>query len=305
MVRYNEHGGLVIRQSDLASYSRCPQQKKLADTMEATGQREQTLSATVYGTVVHHALETFERLHHEGRADALDVALATFNHYWLPENIGDLEPGGIDVWLPRQTYGGLREKGNAVIRDYADLIKGDDGQLLALEYQFSVPVWLDGRQHTLTGTADRISRRMYRAKTRKMVPFLNVEDFKTGKVPTYLRYNMQFSAYCWASLQREFWDGFDDPEQAYQLTKDWPRKGTWIDMAKIKRNDAGWRGPTDYGRLMVALTEYVKAVEADVYPLSIKGEVCMYCPFGRDNVQTGEPAACGGIALADDEEGAP
>lgn len=300
MIRYNEHGGLIIRQSDLGAYARCPQQKYLYDKMEAEGRRELTLSATVYGTVVHHAMETFERLHHEGRADALDVALATFLHYWLPENIGDLEPGGIDIWLPRQTYGGLRERGTKVIRDYADLIKSDTGKLLALEYQFSVPLLIDGRQHTLTGTADRISQRLHLRK-----PYLNVEDFKTGKVPTYLRYNMQFSAYTWASTQREFWDGFDDPERAYELTKDWPRRGTWVDMHTVTRKDAGWRSEADYGRLMVALREYVKAVEAEVYPLSIKGDVCMFCPFGREHPVTKAPAECGGIALADEEDGRP
>lgn len=293
MVRYNEHGGLIIRQSDLGSYSRCPQQKKLSDQVKAEGRRELTLSATVYGTVVHHCLETFERLHHEGRADALETALATFNHYWLPENIGDLEPGGIDIWLPRQTYGGLREKGNQVIHDYADLIKGDDGQLLALEYQFSVYVWIDGRQHTLTGTIDRLSRRLHIRK-----PFLNVEDFKTGKQPTYLRWNQQFSAYCYASTRPEFWDGFDDPEQAYATTKDWPRRGTWIDMAKIKRVDAGWRIEQDYARLVVALREYVKAVEADIYPLNMKGDTCLYCPFSRNG-------DCGGVAIPDEDAGKP
>lgn len=300
VVRYNEHGGLIIRQSDLGSYTRCPQQKKLSDKVQAEGRREQTLSATVYGTVVHHALETLERLHHQGRADALEVALATFNHYWLPENIGDLEPGGIDVWLPRTTYGGFREKGRRVIEDYYDLLKTDDSVLLALEYQFSVPIWIDGRQHTLTGTLDRLSRRI---KFRK--PYLNVEDHKTGKVPTYLRYNMQFTAYCYASTRPEFWTGFDDPEAAYEATKDWPRRGTWIDLQKIKKMDAGFRTEQDYRRLQVALREYVKAVEHDVYPLNMKGDTCMFCPFARDNVVTGEPAECGGVALPELDEGAP
>lgn len=292
-LRYNEWGGLIIRQSDLASYNRCPQQKKLSDETEARGERMQTLSATVYGTVAHHAMETFERLHHEGRDDALAVALATFEHYWLPENVGDLEPGGIDIWLPRQTYGGLREKGRKAIEDYAELIKGDDGQLLALEYTFAVPVHLGGRQHTLTGTIDRLSQRKHLRK-----PILNVEDFKTGKQPTYLRWNMQFTAYAWASTQRAFWEGFDDPQGAYDTCLPWARRGTWIDLAKIKRVDAGFRTEQDYARLMVALTEYVKAVEADVYPLNMKGDVCLYCPFARNG-------DCGGVPIEDEDAGRP
>lgn len=293
MVRRNEHGGLVIRQSDLGSYSRCPQQKKIADGMAERGEREQTLSATVYGTVVHHALQVFEEHLHAGREDALDVALATFTHYWLPENVGHLEPGGIDVWLPRQTYGGLREKGIRVITAYAEMITGDTGQLLALEYQFSVPLLLDGRQHTFTGTVDRLSRRL---ATRK--PYLNVEDYKTGKVPTYLRHNMQFTGYAWASTQRPFWDGFDDPDEAYARTKDWARRTTWVDMQTVTRKDGGWRGPGDWPRLMLAFQQYIHAVEADVYPLNLKGDVCTFCPFSR----TGQ---CGGVVVPDDDEGRP
>lgn len=296
MARYNEHGGLIVRQSDLSSYTRCPQQKKISDEIQDAGGREQTLSATVYGTVVHHALQVFEEHRHVGRPDALEVALATFAHYWEPENIGDLEPGGIDVWLPRQTYGGLRAKGLRVIEQYARMIEADNGQLLALEYVFAVPLFLDGRQHTLTGTVDRMSRRLMTSG--KRFAYLNLEDFKTGKVPTYLRHNMQFTAYSWASQQRPFWDGFDDPEDAWLKTKDWARRTTWVDMATVTRKDGGWRGPQDYARLMVALREYIKAVEADVYPLNLKGDVCTFCPFSR----TGQ---CGGVAVADDDEGRP
>lgn len=295
-VRYNEHGGLYIRQSDLGSYTRCPQQKKISDQIQAAGGREQTLSATVYGTVVHHSLQVFEELRHAGRADALEVALATFAHYWEPENVGDLEPGGIDVWLPRQTYGGLRAKGLRVIQAYAEMIEADNGQLLALEYQFAVPLVLDGVQHTLTGTVDRMSRRINTSG--KRFAYLNLEDFKTGKVPTYLRHNMQFTAYAWASLQRPFWDGFDDPEDAWSKTKDWARKTTWVDMATVTRKDGGWRGEQDYARLMVAMREYVKAVEHDVYPLNLRGDTCTFCPFSR----TGQ---CGGVAVADEDEGRP
>lgn len=293
MVRRNEHGGLVIRQSDLGSYNRCPQQKKLRDTLEGAGERQQTLSATVYGSVTHHALQIMETLHHEGRDDALEVAIATFLHYWHPDNVGVIEPGGIDVWLPRQTYGGLREKGQQVLKLHYEWLKGDTGQLLALEYQFAVPYLIDGVQHTLTGMIDRLSSRRHLRK-----PVLNVEDFKTGKVPTFLRWNQQFSVYTYASTQRPFWDGFDDPEKAYETTKGWARRGTWIDMSTVTRKDAGWRAEADYARLHVALREYVKAVEADVYPLNMKGDVCMFCPFAR----TGQ---CGGVVLPEESDGAP
>jgi hypothetical protein len=39
-------------------------------------------------------------------------------------------------------------------------------------------------------------------------------------------------------------------------------------------------------------------VEADVYPLNMKGDVCLYCPFSRN----GE---CGGVPIPDEDEGRP
>lgn len=295
MIRRNEHGGLIIRQSDLGSYNRCPQQKHLYDVKEAAGERGENLSATVFGTVVHHALQIMETLHHEGRKDALDVALATFLHYWHPDNIGELEPGGVDVWLPRETYGGLRARGQEVLKIYYDELTGDTGQLLALEYTFAVPLFIPGddRQHTLTGTVDRLASRKVLRK-----PALTIEDFKTGKAQTYLRWNMQFTAYAWASTQPRFWDGFDDPERAFATTKDWARRTYWLDMKTVTRKDAGWRSEQDYARLMVALREYIRAVELEVYPLNMKGDVCLYCPFSRNG-------DCGGVPIPDEKDGAP
>jgi CRISPR/Cas system-associated exonuclease Cas4 (RecB family) len=47
---------------------------------------------------------------------------------------------------------------------------------------------------------------------------------------------------------------------------------------------------------MVALAEYVRAVELGVYPLSMTGENCTYCPF-RD--------ACAGVPVPDEDHGRP
>lgn len=282
-----------IRQSDLASYARCARQKKHHDEAKAgTGPQPRQLSATAFGTVVHHAVQVLETMHDAEDPAALDTALATFAHYWMPENIGELtEP--VDEWLPRQTYGGLRDRGIHTIRDYyALLVQDTEAKLLALELTFEVPIDLGPVGiHILTGTIDRLSIRKY-----KRIPYINVEDFKTGRQPTYLRYSPQWTVYAWASLQREFWDPWPDANERWKASLNLARRGTWIDLAKNKRVDAGWRSEQDYGRLKVALAEYVRAVQSDIYPLSMSGENCLYCPFRE---------TCGGIPLPDEDAGRP
>ena len=195
-LRPNGLGGYIIRQSDLSSWSRCQLQKFYNDraAVDPLAPQPRSLSATVFGSVVHYCLMLLEKLRHEGRDDAVEVAVASFHHYWHPANLESL-PGveQIDDWLPRQTYGGLKERGDRLIREYGLILEQDTGTLLALEYQFAVPFPIDGRTHTLTGTMDRLAIRKWYNK-----PYLSIEDFKTGKQPTYLRYHMQGTAYAYA-----------------------------------------------------------------------------------------------------------
>ena len=292
---------MEIRQSDLAAYGRCAQQKKLyGDAEQGLAPRPANLSRTVYGTVMHHALHVMERMHAAGDPAALQTASATFAHYWMPENLPDLAAEhpelvhGIDEWLPRDTYGGLRQRGLKALNDYHEQLLVDDGVLLALEVHFRVPIDLDEvGQHYLVGTADRLAIRKYLRK-----PYLSVEDFKTGKAPTYLRYNAQFTAYSWATTQREFWEPWEEQaDERWQAYSGWARRGRWIDMRENKVKDAGWRGEVDYARLKVALKEYVKANEANSFPLTMTGETCLYCPFKK--------GTCGGVAVPDEEYGKP
>lgn len=292
-----------IRQSDLASYGRCAQQKKLYD-LARSGQvpRPMNLSRTVYGTVVHHALQTLERLHAEGDPKALDVAVATFTYYWNPEHLPELglDPAhaelvhGIDEWLPRDTYGGLRNRGIRALEDYFHgMLKDDQDPLLALELNFEVPVDLGVHgQHVLTGTVDRLALRRHAGK-----PYVSIEDFKTGKQPVFLRYHTQWTVYSYASLQPEFWREFPDGEQRCQSYGNWARRGWWIDMRENKRKDCGWRAQADYDRLFVALAEYVRAVDADIYPLTMTGETCLHCDF-RNGI-------CGGVPVPAEDDGKP
>lgn len=305
-----------IRQSDLNSFQRCGMQKHLRDQKKATGEKEgDNLSATVFGTVMHHATQVMETLHHEGREDALDTAKATFAHYWMPDNLPNLPgcEGGIDVWLPKQTYGGLRERGLHTLRDYYEVLCKDTGRLLALEQYFEVPHVIPGdpEEHVLTGTADRLSLRVFGPRKR---PYLSIDDFKSGKKPSRLRYAVQWSMYGKASLHPEFWRPFGDAitpivealhKKKLALWDDGSglpiiaRRGRWISLTEgAQLSDAGWRGPHDYARLDVALREYVKAQRADVHPLTLSGEVCEYCPFARNG-------DCGGVPIPEIEDGAP
>jgi hypothetical protein len=304
---------MKIRQSDLGSFHRCAMQQHLYEEAEKGGQRGENLSATVLGTVVHYAVMVMEQLHHEGRDDALDIALATFRHYWHPENLPQLEPHGIDVWLPRQTYGGLRERAVRALRDYHDVLVRDDGILLGLEHTFSVPIDIDGEQHELAGTVDRLALRFYKRK-----PLLSVEDFKTGKRPSHLKFATQWTVYSYASTQPAFWTDFIVAQEEkfselldklnargfdlYEVPNGLPliaRRGRWLSLADgFDSHDAGWRGEHDYARLRVHLREYVKARRADVHPLTVTGHTCLYCPFARNG-------ACGGVPIPELESGAP
>jgi hypothetical protein len=125
----------------------------------------------------------------------------------------------------------------------------------------------------------------------------------TGKDYVALRYNLQFSAYSLASLQREFWvgargeDGFGDRgEELFQRFQGAGRRGTWINLKTIKFQDAGWRGPVDYARFTLALEQMHASIKADIFPLSISGAVCQYCSFRR---------ICGGTGLPSADHGRP
>lgn len=321
-VNPEEVSPIQIRQSDIASWQRCPQQVKLSRQASDRGERRTTLSATVFGTVVHHAAEVLQRLHHEGRTDALDVAIATFEHYWHPDHLDELEPGGIDVWLPRQTWGGLQIRGRNTLRAFYDDIESDDSLLLALEQHFEFPLDLSEElpqdpHHTGSGTIDRLTLRTKgRGKARQT--WLSVDDGKTGKKPTYLRYAFQWTYYSYATLQPEFWDAWE-PDQLKLITAPLaerglalyarqpgaedlpiiPRRGRWYAWKdNYKVHDCGWRTEVDYKRMKVALAEYVRSNTANIFPLTISGDSCMFCEFGHDGT-------CGGTPLAEITEGEP
>jgi hypothetical protein len=312
-LRANGQGGYVVRQSDLSAWSRCQLQKFYYDQAKAdpTAPQPQALSATVYGTVMHYAVQQMEQAMHAGRDDALQLGIATFEHYWHPENV-ELIAERVTEWLPRQTYGGLRERGKRVLRDYYDLLRTEDSFLLALEYEFHVPLVIGDVTHTLSGTIDRLSIRKHYTK-----PYVSVDDNKTGRVPTYLRYNMQGTAYAYATTLPDFWDdvpaedvariesmfeswGYRLYDAGYMASKDErplaSRRFRWIDLKDLKFIDGGWRNERDYARLHLAVDAYVRGCEAGVYSVNTTGEICRYCPFRK---------TCGGLGLPDENAGQP
>lgn len=292
----------IIHQSDLSSWMRCP----TSFFYSRQGRERKQLSATAYGSVVHHALETFEVLRHTDGvtfAEAVEAAVRTFEHYWHPSNIEAI-CAPVDVWLPRQGYAELRHRGIESLRTYCALMREDDSQLLAIEFGFQVPIegtWDEdlGEPHVLAGTVDRLALRQYLRK-----PYVSIEDYKTGKQYAYLRQNLQFTAYAYASTRLEFWtgwngeDGFGATTGAlmHQKTLDFARRGTWIDMRKLKFVDAGWRGPDDYSRFALAVEQIVASMKADIYPLALSGDTCTFCEF------TG---ICAGVGLPDKDHGRP
>lgn len=323
ILRPNGHGGFVIRQSDLSSWAWCPLRKFYEERArrDPDAPQPQILSATTYGSVVHYALQVMEKAIHEGREDALDLALKTFAYYWHPSHTEELDGvRRVNEWIARQSYDGLLARGKAVIKDWYELTTSDkDSTLLALEYQFAVPMEIDGRLHTLTGTIDRLEIGRYYRK-----PILRASDYKTGKQPYGLRWNQQGSAYSWATTLPSFWFGWpesgmgelptfdrDDVERIENLFASWgfrlhedspgdaplaARKFRWTNLQEIKFADGGWRTERDYARLKLAVDGYIRSCEAEAYAVNMSGDKCQWCSFQK---------TCGGVGLPGIDEGRP
>lgn len=199
------YGRVVVRQSDLASFMYCGMQQHLR-ALAADGDahyEQERLSQTLYGTVMHYAGMILQKLRHEGADDALDTALATFEHYWHPDHIGEIAEGTVTQWLPGQTWSGMLQRGRRTLRELDAWLAKDKSTLLGLEYQFTVGTIVDGEPVTLTGTVDRLTMRV-----QDRTPFISVDDLKTAVKPIYLQQALQWTVYSFASLQAGFWIPF-------------------------------------------------------------------------------------------------
>lgn len=278
---------MKIHQSDLKSWVRCGEQHR----RQLNGDRGEQLSRTAFGSVMHHCLHTLERTRD------MELAQRTFEHFWHPMNIDAIcEP--VTVWQAKDSYGQMRRNGLNLIKAYWEYLKDQDEEVLALEIPFAVPIEgtrddETGEPHVLLGTIDRLALRYYKRELH-----VCVDDWKTGKKPSYLPHNIQFTAYCYATTQRQFWygnpefmtEGFGDArgDQLYRRAKHAPRHGWWIDLsgAYPRWTDAGLRHARDYRRFFHQVDQYARAVRNNIFPLNIDGSTCQFCPF-RDNCPEG------------------
>ncbi|MGZ4745632.1 MAG: RecB family exonuclease [Oryzihumus sp.] len=279
-----------ISQSTLNAWSRCPQQWRLSKTLPSA----ERWSFTVFGTVVHHALQILEKYRD------LQKALDTFEWYWHPLHIDELTPG-VTHWRAKESYGSLRERGLQMIRVYWTMQAGKKDSLLSLEHPFEVPVLgtvdrVTGQPHTLSGYVDRLGYKTV-VKDRRKIVVLDVADFKTGIQAKGLRHNVQGTAYAYATTQPEFWLPFgDEADSMFQAFQDSPRHFTWVNLKEARFADGGYRGPQDYARLTLAVQQVCDSIQAEIFPLSISAATCEWCEY--QNV-------CGGIGLPQPEHGAP
>lgn len=259
---------MIVRQSGLKQFGNCAQQYFLSEVLGIG--KELSGSLTVMGTVWHYAVEVYEEYDND-----LDLAKRTFAWYWEhPEELGER----VDFYHRSTTWQGLLERGLKMLDEYHELLPFQ-GALVGTEIRFEVPIG----DHTLQGTIDKLWIREGQKR-------LEVVDIKTGAhVPEKLRYNIQFTAYCYATMRPEFWANVTGFEDGYTRFANYQRGGWWYHARNNKMWNAGDREALDYQRLYLAVTEMDKAVQADIYPLDIKGENCGYCPFVNDVCGSGIP----------------
>lgn len=259
-----------FRQSFLKTWMACPLQARF-NYIDGLPQPENWKAA--FGTVIHFCLEHFNT----DLAGDVEAAVDLFEQLWAEPELLDLHP----TVMPRMTtYGGLRQKGPEILRDYARRLEWENRTVLATEHTFLVPF---GR-HEFTGTVDLLELR----RNHKGNDLVRVCDFKTNtRKPSYteLALNIQFTVYSWASEQPEFWVGSDefpglpDGEALFEQLRDVPRRSIWLHLWSGAELDGGTREEADYRRLTRLCDEIEHAIEAEVYVPDISGDTCIFCPY--------------------------
>lgn len=253
--------------SMIKSFMSCPLQARFAmlDQLPEKGN-----AAAVFGSCVHISLEYFN-LNDEDR----DGALGLFSSLWHdPSNVG-LQ---IDIWPKRTSWASYNARGLKMINDYADSMSWVSRVFVAAEHKFCVPFGA----HMLSGIVDLLEIRNNK---------LYVIDFKSGRRPTYdqLYLDVQFSAYCWAVRQKEFWLGNESIDPKYTPVENgeviWAQLEhmeivpIWYDLGGNKELNVGHRGDTDFLRLYRCCLEIERAVEKEVFIPNISGSTCVFCPY--------------------------
>lgn len=229
----------------------------------------------VFGTCIHSALELFNN------TGDIDAALAHFKDLWHnPEKVG--APVETLVWPKMTNYGGLRDRGIAILKDVASRLQWDSREMIAAEHRFLVPFG----EFELTGVVDLLEIR----KSGKGKNLLRVIDYKTSsRQPTTaeLALDVQFTIYVFASMQREFWvgNGPDFPgvpngEWLYETLVDMPRRAIWYHLWNQKEIDAGPRDDMDFMRLYRVVQQIERATQLEVWVPHI-GEACNLCAYAN------------------------
>ena len=225
-----------------------------------------------FGVIIHDALDYYNN------TQDVEGAVKRFNDNWShPEKLG-VEP---DYWPKYTTYGGLRTRGQEILREYADKLKWENRKVIATEHKFIVPFG----DHELIGFVDLVELKT----NTKGDQVLRIVDYKTNaKAPftTALRVNVQFTAYIYASLQPEFWLGAgpDAPpilhgDTLFKDLADVPREGIWYHLQNNRELNCGTRDDADFMRLYRACEEIDRADKLGVYVPNISGDTCTYCDF--------------------------
>jgi hypothetical protein len=95
------------------------------------------------------------------------------------------------------------------------------------------------------------------------------------------------TAYIYASLQPEFWLGFDDEKYLgfddgqilFDTFAGVKRSAIWVNLNTGKEIDAGERDEKDFLRLYRCIEQVDKAMNAEVYVPNISGDSCNFCPY--------------------------
>jgi len=208
----------------------------------------------------------------------LDGAIDRFRDYWLDPS--QLDPSyEIQRWLPKRSFEGYSNDGVRILRNWWAIIEWESDVIVGREHHFVVPI---GDGHELEGTIDKLLIR-YKPKTASYS--LVTSDYKTSrKLPAYnyLRQDLQFTAYSYATTTDEFWAGVDNGKHLQKQVQDLPREAEWVHLLSPQRKHAGDRNQQDYNRLAYAVNAMAASIDMRIFVPNISGESCTFCDF-RDN----------------------
>lgn len=252
---------MIIRQSTIKQFMACPLRYKF----QAEGAPREQSSALSFGSVLHECVEYLETTRD------LDKATMKFEVMW--SNLANYDLA-YDYLIPRNTHVGYLDMGRKILRDWWAIVQWEVGTVLGREYTFNVGMG----SHTINGTIDKLKVVQQGDGTWIVV----VEDYKTSaKQPTrdYLRHDLQFTTYAYATTRPEFWVNIPDGDKWFEELKDAPRTGEWIHLRTSKTIPAGERNAVDYNRLRYAIDQIEAAIACGIFVPDISGTNCEYCEF--------------------------